>query len=212
MEKTTTGLTIEYIKEHPNIKSCLKRDLINYSSLARLIAKDLGIERKTSMEAILIAARRFREKLKQESVNEQKIKELLHKSEIEVKNKIAVMIVQKSIDLEDVEQMQKAARKEFGTFYFLEGSDSCTIITQEKYSVQMDKAFKGQMIKKMEGLTLINLKSPKEIEQLPGVTAYLTSLFAENSINIVEMLSVWSDTLFVIDTKDINRSMALLTF
>ena len=60
--KSTTELTIEYIQDRPFIKSCLKKGLINYSSLARLISSDLKIEKKSSMEAILVAARRFQAK------------------------------------------------------------------------------------------------------------------------------------------------------
>ena len=74
MEKTTAEITVEYIKEHSDIKSCLKKRLLNYSSLSRLIAKELDIEKKTSKEAILIAARRFREKLKKELDHEKDIK------------------------------------------------------------------------------------------------------------------------------------------
>src|SRR3989344_751511 len=100
MEKSTTELTKEYIKEHPYIKNCLKKGLINYSSLARLISKDLNIEKKSSKEAILIAAIRFQDKLKKELDNEQKIKALLSKSEVSIKNKIDVLILGKSIDLD----------------------------------------------------------------------------------------------------------------
>lgn len=100
MNKSTTELTIDYIKEHPHIKNCLKKGLINYSSLARLISKELKIEKTSSKEAILIAARRFQEKLKKELVNEQKIRTLLSKSEIDIKNKINVLILSKHIDLD----------------------------------------------------------------------------------------------------------------
>ena len=60
MDKTTAELTTEYIKQHPAIKSCLKKGLLNYSSLSRLISKELNIGKKTSKEAILIAAKENR--------------------------------------------------------------------------------------------------------------------------------------------------------
>ena len=90
MTKSTAELTVEYIQEHPHIKNCLKKGLINYSSLARLISKESKIEKKSSKEAILIAARRFQDKLKKELGNELKIKTLLSKSEIGIKNKIQI--------------------------------------------------------------------------------------------------------------------------
>ncbi|MBT3814505.1 ACT domain-containing protein [Candidatus Woesearchaeota archaeon] len=206
--KTTAELTIEYIKSHPNIKSCLKQGLINYSSLARQISKELKIEKKTSIEAILVAARRFQDKLSKEKVYEKKIKELLHNSEIEIKNKIVVFIVKKSINQELFQKIQSEA----GLFSVLEGSTSYTVITQEKNASQLEKKLKGFIIKSTKDLALINIKSGKDIENIPGIIAYLTSLFAENGVNILEFLSSWTDTLFVIDKKDVNKVLEFLEF
>ena len=206
--KTTAELTIEYIKSHPNIKSCLKNGLINYSSLARQISKELKIEKKTSIEAILVAARRFQDKLSKEKVYEKKIKYLLRDSEIEIKNKIVVFIINKSISKESFQKIQSEA----GLFYVLEGSNSYTIITQEKNAVQLEKKLKGFIIKTNKDLALVNIISVKDIENIPGVIAYLTSLFAENGVNILEFLSSWTDTLFVIDKKDVNKVIEFLEF
>ena len=207
MSKTTSELTVEYIKNHPNIKSCLKSGLINYSSLSRLIAKDLKIEKKTSMEAILIAARRFQDKLSKEKVYEKKIKDLLRDSEIEIKNKIVVFIVNKTISPDSFQKIQKS-----GLLSVLEGSSSYTIITQEKNAAQLEKKLKNFIIKINNDLALVNIKSGKDIENIPGVIAYLTSLFAENGVNILEFLSSWTDTLFVIDKKDVNKAIEFLEF
>ena len=207
MNKTTAELTIEYIKNHPHIKSCLKGGLINYSSLSRLIAKDLKIEKKTSFEAILIAARRFQNKLSKEKFYEKKIRNLLSESEIEIKNKIVVFIVRKNLDKN---YFQKNSFE--GVFYLLEGSDSYTIITQEKNSKQIEKELKSFILKSSQQLALVNIKSGKDIEIIPGVVAYLTSLFAENGVNILEFLSSWTDTLFVIDKKDVNKVIEFLEF
>jgi len=212
MEKSTTELTIEYIKNHPNIKSCLKKELINYSSLARLIAKELKIEKKTSKEAILVAARRFQYKLKKEFSYEKEIKELLANSETEIKNKINVFILEKSIDLEMIDEIQKKIRKQMGTFYILEGSNSYILITQEKYSDLIKNKFKQKIIKYDNNLVLINLKSSKDIEQTRGVISYLTSLFTENGVNILEFLSCWTDTIFIISDKDLPKAMNFLKF
>jgi len=212
MEKNTTELTREYIKNHPNIKSCLKKGLINYSSLARLISVDLKIEKKTSKEAILIAARRFHETLKKEIEQDKNILNLLSSSELEIKNKIVVLILSKDIDLEDVDCAQKEIRKDFGTFYLLEGSNSYTLITQERYLNIAEEKLKRKVIKKNDGLALVILKSSREIESTVGVVSYLTSLFAENGVNILEFLSCWTDTLFIIESKDVNKVMGFLNF
>lgn len=213
MEKiTTTGLTNKYIKEHPYIRHCIKKELINYSSLARLIAKELNIEKESSKEAILIAARRFRDKIKKELQNEIEVKEVLSKSELEIKNKIETIILEKSLDLDYIDKIQKKIRKEYGVFYLLEGSNSYTIIIQEKYSDFIKNKFKHMIIRNNKNLFLITLKTSQKIEQVRGIIAYLTSLFAENNVNIVEFFSCWVDTVFVIDSEDLNKTINFLKF
>lgn len=211
-EKTTTELTNEYIKEHPYVKVCLKKGLINYSSLARLIARDLGIGRAASREAIVIAARRFREKLKEEEGYEKKTKDLLSRSEMDIKNKIVVFVMEKTIDMDYVDEIQKTIRKESGTFYILEGSGNYVVITQEKYSGTVKDMMKSKIIKQKGDLVLITLKSPEVIEETIGVLYYITSLFAENGINMVEFISCWTDTLFVIRAEDMGKAMNFLKF
>ena len=134
MEKSTSSLTKEYIRENPSIKSCLKRGLINYSALSRKIAKDLSIENKTSKEAILVACRRYEDKLKDENKTEKEITGILEKSSISIKNKIAVFTLNKKFNMEVIEDAQKSILEKSGIFYILEGSDNYTIITQSKFS------------------------------------------------------------------------------
>jgi aspartokinase len=210
--ETTTELTNKYIKEHPDIKSCLKKGLINYSSLARLVAKDLNIEKKTSMEAILIAARRFQDKLKKEQGNEKKIKDILSNSEFDIRNKIIVYIFDKNLDFDKIIDAQKHIRKEYGVIYILEGSDNYTVVVQKKHSELLERKLKSNIIKKNDDLVLINFKSSKEIEDTPGVVSYITSLFSENGVNIIEFFSCWTDTVFVIESKDVNKAIDFLKF
>ncbi|MBO7409614.1 MAG: ACT domain-containing protein, partial [Candidatus Methanomethylophilaceae archaeon] len=49
-----------YIDSHPSVKDCVSRGLINYSSLARMIMKDLDLDNE---EAVMIACRRYAGKL-----------------------------------------------------------------------------------------------------------------------------------------------------
>ena len=205
---TTTELTVQYIKDHPDIKRCLKKDLINYSSLSRKIAKDLVIRKKSSTEAILIAARRFREKLKKDVINDYKIENLLQNSSLEMKNKIVVAVTSKKINIEKLITFQKSINGE--TWFLLEGSDNYTLITQESTYSKIKKYIVNNLIKLTQNQAIIRIISPKNIETVPGVIGYLTSLFHENNINITEFLSIWTDTLFVIDNKHSSKALQFL--
>ena len=89
---TITELTKKYIDSHPSIRDCLTTGLINYSALARQIRDDLNISSKSTMEAVLIAARRYAERAGNgEKLNEKKIREILKGCNVEVRKLTALL-------------------------------------------------------------------------------------------------------------------------
>jgi len=209
---TTTEITEKYISEHPSIKDCLKEGIINYSKLSRKIAKELDIEKKTSMEAILIAIRRYEQKIKKEKIREQKIIQILKQSELEIKNKIIVAIIQKSITPESLINLEKRIKKQGDMIYTIEGTKTYTVITSEKYLENIQNQFTKKLIKISKDQAMIIMKNPKDIEETTGFTAYLYSRFGEYGVNILETMSCWTDTIFVISEDDIATVMKFMKF
>ena len=209
---TTTELTEKYLSEHPSIKDCLKHGIVNYSKLSRKIAKEINIEKKASLEAILIACRRYEMKLKDANIREKKILGILKRSELEIKNKIVVVIIGKNIYMEKLLEMEKKTRKTADPFYAIEGTKVFTIILSEKYLDDFKKLFSRNILKTSKNLTMITIKSPTDMENTPGVIAYITSLFSEHGINIVETMSCWTDTIFVVTEHDIPAIMQFFNF
>ncbi len=207
-----TKLTESYILEHPSIKDCLKNGLINYSSLSRRIASELNLNIKKNFDAILIACRRYQRKLKGEEILENKISKILKNSKIEIKNKIIAIVLEKDIFFENLINLEKEIKKRKEIFRIIEGASAITVITTEEFLESIRKYFKNKIIVENTNLAEITIKSPKEIEEVPGTYAYLCSLFGENNINIVETLSCWTDTIFLVDEKDTGKVMSLLRF
>jgi len=212
MEKSTAEITLDYIKEHPHIKSCLKKGLINYSALSRSISKELKIEKQTSKEAILVAARRIEEKLKDESKEEMRIKELFARSDVSIRNRIIVLVVEKDINLEALDNIQKSIRKDHGIFYLIEGSASYTIITQDNCKDVLLKKFDCKLIQSKNNRVMIDFKSPQSIEETRGVLSYITSLFSENGVNIEEFMSCYTDTILIIKEGDLEKVVKIMKF
>ena len=207
-----TKLTENFISEHPSVKDCLKNGLINYSSLSRKIASDLNINLKKNFDAILIACRRFQRKLKKEEIFEKNILRILKNSKIEIKNKIIVLVLEKDVHFETLIHIEKEIKKQKEIFRIIEGASAITIIAAEEFADLIRKNFRNKIITENTQLAEITIKSPKEIETTPGAYAYLCSLFQEKGINIVETLSCWTDTIFLVDEKDAGKVMGLLRF
>lgn len=207
-----TKLAEQFVRAHPSIKDALQKGLINYSSLTRMIAKENNLDLKKNFDAILIACRRFAYKIKKEKSLEHDILDVLKKSKIEVKNKIIVAVVSSAIYYDDLIELQKKAKKAGEVFNVVQGSNSFTIITAADFKEEMQKLFKGKILRLNENLVEIIFKSPEDLEDVPGVLSYLSSLLAEYGINIVENMSCWTDTLFVIDENDAGKVMELMRF
>ena len=207
-----TKLTESYIAEHPFVKDCLKKGLINYSSLTRQICSDLNLDAKKSFDAVLIACRRFYNKIKSEATIEKKILEILKGSKLEVKNKINAIVLEKGIFSPNLIDIEKEAKKLLETFHIVEGATAITIITSDDFAKKIKQIFRNKILKENKDLVEVILKSPKEIETTAGVISYLYSLLGENGINVYETLSCWTETIFLVEEKDLSRVMELLRF
>ena len=207
-----TKLTEKYIAEHPSIKDALKKGMINYSKLARQVAKDLEIDLKKNFDAILIACRRYYRKVKDEAILERKIRQILKESKVQVKNKIIAVVLEKNIYMDDLLNLEKDAKKKQEDFRIIEGANAITIITTEEFLDRIQKSFKNKILRENKQLAEITIKSPQEIESTSGVISYLYSLFGEHGINITETMSCWTDTIFVIKEEDVGKAMGILRF
>jgi len=141
-----------------------------------------------------------------------KIIEILKKSELEIKNRIAVVIIDKKIYMENLIEIEKKIRRMADTFYAIEGTKVFTLILSEKYVDELKSVFEKNILKISKNLAMITIKSPKDLENTPGVISYISSIFSERGINIVETLSCWTDTIYVISEDDISTVMNFLNF
>ncbi len=204
-----TKETEKFISGRPSIKDCLKMGMINYSALSRKISAELGIAKK---DAILIACRRFKDKLRKEEVQENKIRDIVARSKVEIKNKRIAVVLEKGIYHNDMIELEKEVRKKKETIQVNEGATAITIVTSEEFLESIKDKFKRDIMRINKGLIEINIKSPPEIETTPGVLPYLCSLFSDKGINIVENMSCWTDTLFLINENDFPKVMDSLNF
>ncbi|MCD6229953.1 MAG: ACT domain-containing protein [Candidatus Diapherotrites archaeon] len=207
---TTSELTEKFINEHVSVKDCLKKGLLNYSALSRLIAGELDIEKETSKEAILVAARRYKDKMKTRPL-EDSVFRLFEESDIEIKNRVYVYTLEKSIYPDALIDLEKQVKNDKCMVFSIEGTKTITVMIQKRYRDLVEKSFKGSILNIKKELSLVTITSPG-IEQTRGALSYLTGLFFENGINILEFMSCYDDTLIVIDSKDVEKAMKFLNF
>ena len=198
----------EYIAGHPSISDALKMDIVNYSALARRICKELGIRRE---EAVLAACRRYPvEKLR--GYSEDAIRRMLEKSRVETRTKVATITLVQGVDvLQRLGDVVEELLDENKVCRLLQVSQGTVIIVDDGSVSRVTKKLRPEhIISVARGLVEIAVTSPDTIEKTPGLLAFLSGALASRGINIVEEMSCYTDTIFILERKDMTRAVEIL--
>jgi len=198
----------EYIASHPSIADALKMDIVNYSALARKVCKELGIRRE---EAVLAACRRYPvEKLR--GFSEDAVRRMLGRSRVETRTKVATVILVEGVDvLQRLGDVVEELLDENKECRLIQVSQGTVIIADDDSVSRVTKKLRSdQIISVTKGLVEIAVTSPETIEKTAGLLAFLSGALASSGINIVEEMSCYTDTVFILERKDMTRAMEVL--
>jgi hypothetical protein len=202
-----TKATEGFIRSHPYAHQALRYGICNYSKLAWIISRESGIR---STDAIIIACRRYSERIRKQSSTE--VIRLLEGTKLSIRDKIVVCILDPDVRFESLIELQKKVDRENEIIHINRGADAVTVITTEDFLPLIRRLFGDDVIRTTANLVEITLRSPTKLELIPGVMGYLYSLFGENGVNILETISCWTDTIVVIRKDDLAKSMEFLDF
>ena len=146
------------------------------------LARQIQLELKTSNEEL----QRHKQK------REEKVLNLLKRSGIAVYDRKSVIITAKEVATKSGMKVDLPGK----FVYLLDRAD-----LPERISTLV----------KHDNCTMIVVNSPEELENTPGVVAFLTTLLAEQNVNIVEFISCWTETVIVVDKKDSLKAYEALT-
>jgi len=194
MKKTGSiaNLVRLYLRRRPILFSMLRDGLCNYSSLAQKVSRSVGAGGKTyAVKAALIRA--AREQGSSTEHYESRVEKLLRSSSIEVRSKVAVVRSRSAIGVPVI----AVSNSRSGVMSVVDSS----------YVPKLKK--KGHNV--TDGLMLITVYSPREIEDTPGsIASMIDALWAEG-INILEFISCDTDTLLVLRSSEGTRAFEVLS-
>ena len=199
-----------YIDAHPSIKDCVAKGLINYSSLARLIMKDLEVGNE---EAVMIACRRYASKLSVTTDHALAILSVLKDSRLEMRTKTSIVTAKNDWTvLHKMDNLFKDLWNENSIMQCVQSASAVTIIADRMLKDRiMDTVGRFNIIKVRENLVEIAVKSPERIVDTSGVIAYLITNLSDAGINIEETVSCHTDTIFIVGESDMINAYSVLT-
>lgn len=198
----------EYIDGHPSIKDCLADGLINLSALSRRICEATDIDKP---EAVLVACRRYKERTPRHS--EREIKRILARSRVEIASKVALVTLRNDWHIyAKLQNFLRKALSEGHTLKLIQGSRAITVITDVRtVRTIVDEIGQDQSLAVQEDLVEISVTSPESIRDTPGIMAFLYGSLSANGINVLETMSTYTDTIFIVDPSDMMRAFEILS-
>ena len=206
---TIAELTRQYIDRHPIVRDCISKDLVNFSSLSRLIMKETGVKHE---EAVLAASRRYAAKLAKSNF-EGDIMRVFEESRLELKTRICIVVAKNEwVVLRNLEEVVKKLLAEKATMQILQSANGITVISEDKHLPAIIKAIgQDHIMTVKQNLAEITVKSPPRIEVTMGAFAYITSMLSEQNINLLEAVSCYTDTIVIVTRDDMMRAFEILS-
>jgi hypothetical protein len=201
--------TRKYIDRHPSIRDCISKDLINFSSLSRMIMRDMGV---THEEAVLAASRRYAAKLSKTDF-EGGIISVFEESRLELKTRICIVVAKNEwIVLKNLEEVVKKILADKSTMQVMQSTNAITVISEDKFLPLIVRSIgEDHIVTVKQNLAEITVKSPARIEETPGAFAYLVSMMSEQGINLLEAVSCYTDTIFIVSREDMMLAFDILS-
>ncbi|MGA8542613.1 MAG: hypothetical protein WB947_03615 [Thermoplasmata archaeon] len=199
----------EYLDGHPVVADAIRLGIGNYSAIARRISPELD---DAGAAAIIAACRRY-PRGRGESLREAGVRRVLRKSRIETRTKVAAITLSQGVDvLTRLGDVVEELLDENSLCRLIQVSRGTVVIVDEDSVLRVTRQLRGpQVIGVRKGLVELAVTSPESIEETPGLLTLLTGVLSAQSINIVEALSCYTDTIFLLDQSDLNAAMAVLT-
>lgn len=195
-KERTSELVWLYIKRRPFLKEIVREGIANYSALARKICVEVFGNTKNENAVKMALVRMGRRIHEREEDMEGKILDVLRRSSLSIRNKVAVVITTR--ELEGVDYLSSVEGKGFFTY-----------IVEEK---EMENVRKTKSVLSTEtNMNLITIHSPPALEEVPGVISHVLNALAGEGINVAEFVSCYTDTLLVIKQADTTRAYEILT-
>jgi len=208
-KKSIAVLTREYVEKHPSIADCLADGLINYSALARKISDDLENNKE---EAILVAARRYAKEMKKTKKRETEIRKILRDSRIEIRSRISIITARNDWGiLQLLDNAVRTALNQRISVQVIHGIHGITIVTEDSLVDDLVRTIGDEnLIRVRSGLVEIVVRSPEKIGEVSGIIAYLCQAIAKKGINCLEMVSCFTDSIFIVEEKDMSEAFSAL--
>lgn len=200
----------DILKSYPLIEEGLTKGIINYSAFAReikpLIEKKLY--KNIKVGAVVMALKRISQGLPK-TIPQHK----LNLNDLTVRSNLSEYTYLNSPTLPNqTNQLFIKSSEEKDIFCnFSEGTRETTFVVSPSLIKTLEDLFKEEkLVVKIPNLSSITIMLPKEVVYIPGVYYQILKMLAWENVNVIEVLSAYTELTIVVGSKDIDKAFSIL--
>lgn len=199
----------EVLLARPQLLSALSMEIVNYSALARALKGE--VERRLGEEvseaAIKVAVIRFREQLAR-SVTGESVLRVIAESTTTLIDDVGLLTVRLGDPLELLKMLGNLKAR---LLQITQGLRTLTIVADADALNQLLERLDRSIVEKVHfDQAAVVVESPESIISTPGVMAYMTLILAFHGINVTQVISAHTDTLFIVSREKAVEAYSLL--
>ncbi|MEM2994853.1 MAG: hypothetical protein QXI91_02395 [Candidatus Bathyarchaeia archaeon] len=212
MSESISRVVQELIDKDVSLQCALEKGYGNYSAIARMLKPTIEeiLNRKINLESIITAVKRAR--VSYRLTDNQDVAKVIADSVVHLRTDIAKISVEKNRrNLETIKSVLTAfSHEEY--IQIIEGMKTVTLIFDHKLIDKIHAEFPlTNIIEEKNNLVAIIITSPEKIIETPGCVALFYNAISRRHINIEETLSCSTETILILQLKDVGRALTILT-
>lgn len=210
---TISQVAEEYIQQTPFLEEAFARGLLNYSAVAREMKPyiEKRIYKDATVASIIMALKRLEGSIRAPgNLAQFELKEMRN---ITVRSNLVEYAFKTDPRLATMYNELLAETAQEGDLFinYAQGVSESTLIIGQALSIFVEKSFaKDLILEKVTALASITLRLRPEHLYVPGVHYAITKALAWEGINILEIISSYTETTIVVSEKDIERAFSLI--
>lgn len=209
----TASVVESLVRESPLLEEGLATGVLNLSALARRLRPEVerALRREVSDAAVMMALKRLAPRV--EARDRAVVKLLRQMRDLTVRSNLVEFTFRSSPTLlERQRDLLQAIAKEQDAFLTLtQGMFEVTLIASARLQDRIESVFRSErLVSRLGDLSAIVIPLPPKSVQTPGVHYTLLKQLAFHDLNVVEVVSTYSELTIVLAKEEVDRAFSIL--
>lgn len=209
---TISHVVKKKIKDRPFIEEALRLNIINYGGLADILLPEIEneLDKKITHASVMMAIRRYSEQITSNELSHNVLDEI---EDINVRSNLFEATIYKSADSKKIiQKIQNFPDSRKGdTLSIITGMHEISIIANERLEKNILESIpKNELKQTIKNISGITINISEDATETAGLFYIITKNLALENISIIEIVSTWTETSFIVKTKDAPKTFSII--